>query len=69
MAQELQRTFDTNLKAVVVVFRDDFGNETPHTIYVTGSVDVAAEIARIKSEIESSNAAAIAKMRAAGWQG
>lgn len=69
MTQEIQRTFDTNIKAVIVVFRDDFGNETPHTIYVTGSVDVTAEIARIKAEIDSVTAAAIEKMRAAGWQG
>lgn len=69
MTQEIQRVFDTGLKAVVVTLRDGFGNDSVHTVYVTGAVDVNAEIARIKAELDASTETAMANMRAAGWQG
>jgi hypothetical protein len=34
MAQEISRTFDTTLAAVIVNIRDEFGKDSPHTIHL-----------------------------------
>jgi hypothetical protein len=34
MATEIQRSFDMNQAAVIVTIRDEFGNDSPHTIHL-----------------------------------
>jgi hypothetical protein len=55
----------------VLALKDALGNDSVHTIYVTGESgvkDVDAEIARIKADTDSAAAEIAQAFAAAGWQ-
>lgn len=66
-AKEVSRTFDHDAGAVYVTIEDQFGKQTPNTIYVALVADVDAEIAQRIVEVTTDAAAIRAKMIAAGW--
>lgn len=72
MATEISRTFDVAHGRVVVVVADAvLGNQSTHSIYVTGPTgvtDVDAAVAGIKTSVDASATALHAAFMAAGWQ-
>jgi hypothetical protein len=70
MATEISRTFNTQQGAVIVTLQDALGNNSVHTLYVTGPnpvTNVPAAIAQIGAEIDAAATAIQAAFTTAGW--
>jgi hypothetical protein len=72
MATETSRTFDLAHGRIVVTVKDAvLGNETVHSIYVTGAqgvTDVDAAVEQVKTEADAAATTLHAAFMAAGWQ-
>jgi hypothetical protein len=67
LAKEISRTFDTLRAVVVVNICDEFGNVSPHSIYLNGTSDVNATVTQLIADTDTATEALRPKMIAAGW--